>query len=1578
MNYQPKTRSIYHQRDGITLLFVISMVVLFLLMGTTFVVVSNDYFKSARRRSRLSTNIVNNEALLDRAFYQLMREVPLADSSSPLRGHSILADQYGYGVKSVTAASARPLPPGPFVNVTLNVDATNPAMFSRIRIPGHPISLRTDREYFDGQFNGQVFSITSGALRGVSTRIVNSELLLGTNTNGEDDRLVITVLKGENDWRLLEANESVIINGKDFGGTGTGDVTALNFDRDEFDEVAAADVLGINALEVNQQGRPFNVDDFSNVTTYTGPNSTEFINVRLNGTGMVQPGTGFLAIDNGPNEPYDIADFQNMFLSGTDQNGMPIPSFHRDRLFSNRVPSPVSPFVARRFTFRPVFAQQVGPNAPDDATALGSTANRAFFDDYLADSLNPNGTSRTAPNTPQNLDVDSDGDGVLDSVWIDIGLPTQVDSEGVRFRPLVAYRVVDMDGRLNVNAHGSAVDAIINDDPTLPLAGRLGSGYGVADLSLSNVVIDGNSLTPPQPQDFYSQLIGARSNNIAGSTTDVRHEVGQKLFGYVEGATVNGTSLTLGSSFSTASNLAAQFQISSDRTAPNELPGLRAVAGHADLPAGTSLVPYFKDFLLGGGTGSRLFEPWEMEALLRPFDSDSNLLSSRLLNLIDPAKIDAITTDSFEVNVPSVVIAPGRRLNEILRDNSITALPMRSARIADLLPRDLRLGGKLNINRPLGNGDDDTVGGGIGNVVDDPGEVAATDQRSGQSGNPTLDLDNAGNGRTGDANARYLLARDIYITFLIACGDKAPPSFTSVTPPMNFSEAFTSIAGIGGEALTNRDYEYRKMVAQYAINLVDFRDADSIMTPFEFDLEPFDATGWDVNGNVNNTEDDGVVVWGAERPELLLTESFAFHDRQTRDTADDASGEDTTTGSDLDWDSVNAPISSAAFEIYNPWHSSSEMFASPRELGPAAGVDLGLRAGTSPVWRIALKRDRTERDTGVLRTIYFTNPTGVPGAEDKFFPTAAAGVIAPGAYVTLMPPTNPTIDPGSGGGANVTLMASTMPVAGASIPAPRVIRINSPRPLSISDLDGGYIDTNGSAVAPGTPFMVPIDTPVDSTAADLDAYNTTGIVDNFRYAFLQRLANPAVPFNANTNPYISVDSISVDLVSGNSLNAEVGNPSGEVYERMPGVASGVINTNFQLISTQRGEAFGGAADLARQNLFASDDGNPESDATDTPNPTAAIHSFGAINSSYSTSTMPFGSLTWNNRPFASVGEIANVPYLPSGLITYFFNEGARPFAPIDPATEMDVYHQHVVPFFGDVKGRDPNTANDGHRHLLRFGRPLGVDMQVMNEVGTPSSSAVVSVAPPMPLTANRFVRLFDYLETPSLFLGSEIFLDANPPSGQATAGTRHGINFFPPFHFIPQFRAPGKININTINDVNGNVWESVSGGFTNMGFAGGANSLRMMRDDPIGPTDFAGFFTSSDGRTQVPAGLGVMAEKGSAGTPFRLDPMSMEGVFDGVDAPEHDGVGSAYFQNEFRQRLTNLTTTRSSVFSIWITIGYFEIDNQGRIGREIGSDTGESSRDRAFFMVDRSIPVAFEPGRNHNVDRTILSRTIIE
>jgi hypothetical protein len=73
---------------------------------------------------------------------------------------------------------------------------------------------------------------------------------------------------------------------------------------------------------------------------------------------------------------------------------------------------------------------------------------------------------------------------------------------------------------------------------------------------------------------------------------------------------------------------------------------------------------------------------------------------------------------------------------------------------------------------------------------------------------------------------------------------------------------------------------------------------------------------------------------------------------------------------------------------------------------------------------------------------------------------------------------------------------------------------------------------------------------------------------------------------------------------------------------------------------------------------------------------------------------------------------------------------------------------------------------------------------------------------------------------------------------------------------------------------------------------------------------------------------------------------------------------------------------------VWITVGYFEVESAGtpdttrpdgyQFGAEIGIDQGQIQRHRAFYMVDRSIPVAFEPGENHNVDKAVILRRYVD
>ena len=112
-------------------------------------------------------------------------------------------------------------------------------------------------------------------------------------------------------------------------------------------------------------------------------------------------------------------------------------------------------------------------------------------------------------------------------------------------------------------------------------------------------------------------------------------------------------------------------------------------------------------------------------------------------------------------------------------------------------------------------------------------------------------------------------------------------------------------------------------------------------------------------------------------------------------------------------------------------------------------------------------------------------------------------------------------------------------------------------------------------------------------------------------------------------------------------------------------------------------------------------------------------------------------------------------------------------------------------------------------------------------------------------------------------------------------------------------------------------------------------------------------------------------------------------------------------------RIDNLTTTHSGVFAVWITVGYFEVTpapdwndtqvqqkflnqtgNQGldvaqalytrvypqgyQLGKELNADTGDLRRQRGFYIIDRTRPVAFKPGEDVNVEDAILLRRRIE
>ena len=1593
-------------RRGVTLLFTISMIVLFLLMGTTFVVVANDYFKTANRRSRLNTYRIDATTLLDRAFYDVFRGPDLDDINASLRTQSILEDQYGYGhkttVDSVATVGA--------VDGLQVLTITNPLV--EIHDPSTTFDLVANHPA--GFFGGCVLTFTTGEAAGYSSRIVSSFF------DGGPLQIVIPTDSSGIDWSLVGADQ-IIINGRDFSGEGAGNIVGSA--AVPYDTLVGGPKIGDGILTPNRKGQ-------SRATMISG------------GGGGILP---YIPLRASVNEAYDVADENNWFLAGEDAAGNIIPSFHRDRHYNfclTNIGRSLNDI--RSFSFRPIYLDdEISSSAQISDSGPGTSRFGEFQEQndmsgaaaFLAGDL-VNGINDT-----DGLDIDSDGDGTEDAVWIDIGLPVQTDDQGRQFKPLVAYYIVDMDNRLNLNAHGSYAD---NE---LGAVARRGGSYGVAEVSLSGATTD------------YVGLLHDRSggDNVAGNLDNSINE-SQTLFGYVN-FDFNTGSLSGGGLFASGADVFGKNVVGRDATIYGEdaLQGFTTISA---LTGSSQTIPYAANLGLGGGVGDSLFQAFEMEALLREDDVTSSLQFSRLRDLAGlSGNKDEITTDSAEIAMPPVSYL------SLLWGVTGSSRPIYRELVSrGYVSEEMLMGGLYDLNQPTGNGVDDDGDG----TVDEPTELSSTVQQSAQFGNPTFDLNNAGDGMAGDNLARQRKANQLYTLALLVTGDVAPPAFaTNFTSP---------------EA-------YRRAVAQWAVNIVDFIDSDSIMTAFEYDSDPFNTVYVDGDPTTDDTATEGFIVFGAERPELIINETFSSHDRRNQDTSsDNGDNDDIASGNDNDWDSTHFPVSNVLIELTNPWLQLDAvnaprlgaMAADANQVLPAElystqarggdtyyGVDLArLASDGTPVWRIGVKRDKT--DTTFVRAIFMADPSGANTdaliVGDNFFPAyedaGGAGVtpnvVEPGAYhvvgssgnvntpnefrmtfgrlTSSLPdvPNTRSIGLDNTTGANVlSLRDPTGSLDGTNVNCGIAVidqflvsdgtTITTPgtaRSLSLSDPNGGYEPLIAGLPLPfmvtdepdGRLFTPAIDTPLDAqvssgrTTTDLDMIWNNGVNDSFRVIYLQRLADPTQPFNSLHNPYITIDTSEVDLLAYNGLNNDANND-----ETMESGNTRVVTstTRTALVSSERGEnranlaaaqtanglntarrTYFRTADVADAGMFVNANTGAKS-GTDNHNFSftfddsgTSLISFGARNSSiggglpYSTPTPgePLGDLVWLNRPLANSMELAHVPIVPNGgvgaedmptLLDYF--NRCRSIDDTPALTASSTAQEVFAYYFGD----------DKFGHLMGFGgmAPVPGGAGAMNG-GRFAATPVRIASDDANFQANRFDIIFDFVHVPSRFQGLRRWLDAGETATlTATPMATVGGMFFnlrAPFNSLPSFREPGKINMNSLTQ--SDVFDALIGEFTST--TGTYADLRTERNTTTSLSEFGGRFLPGSRARFVHETTRTNAEAGL----FRRNPtMLEERLFDFESASAaNDTDTSSWYENEFRQRLGSIATTRSSVFSIWITVGYFEVDQFGRIGRELGSDEGQVQRNRAFYMVDRSIPVASEPGKNHNVDQAVLVRTIIE
>jgi len=528
--------------------------------------------------------------------------------------------------------------------------------------------------------------------------------------------------------------------------------------------------------------------------------------------------------------------------------------------------------------------------------------------------------------------ADNDNDGVFDGWFFDPKLPEIVSPR--TGRPVSVHMsclILDMDGRLNVNAHGSVYDlapGLLRQKETLPF----GSGVGPGEIDGGTVFrwLAGASGNTSTDNPWMNLMLGGR----AGST--LRDGSGGPRTGdhlvplyFPEGAAVEGRygwkanalALPLDGGLDGLENRVPRpgFNDVADPAAFDGIRDLAAVpmdrrgwavdlngglqreaeATAAPVPtyfysrADSGAVLYDHPYEIGlderqrrtglhdpatggvavSGVADNPFSPAELERVLRPYDSDSPTLPERLAALLGSQAEAArmvVTTDSWDTG--GIVGEAAERVY-----GWFSAVPP----------------GVLH-------------------------EHAATDE-----------WDDMIEGRTCPNNL---------MPFEFAAGlrmDVTRPVGTAGERQMFFKDLYMAAVALSAAERENPSADVARQCGQWAANVIECQDADSTMTRFEYDVHPLD--GWQVDGDPSTVEPDSGTVWGAERPEVVITETLAWEDGVTGELF---------VALHHPWDARlgNGPAGSA--EPVDP------ALAGPD--GPGS-VDMGLRAGSDAIWRIRIR-----------------------------------------------------------------------------------------------------------------------------------------------------------------------------------------------------------------------------------------------------------------------------------------------------------------------------------------------------------------------------------------------------------------------------------------------------------------------------------------------------------------------------------------------------------------------------------------------------------------------------------------------
>lgn len=305
-------------------------------------------------------------------------------------------------------------------------------------------------------------------------------------------------------------------------------------------------------------GDPYIDQNFNQIDDYTEavPPSVNLLNINFsaaaNGGTQVSP-----PISPAPDVDYSAPDINSLPLAfigrgldtlGNDVNVI-IPSFHRPQLLRQNgqpIPNWQSAASTPQRVMRPHpnhmcaggggfprFLSAAGVNS------LGQTVNPFPFG--TAATLQQGVWDLTGAVTPPvgsqtySWDVDNDGDGVKEGIWMDLDYPVQSLSDGRKYVPLFSFTVTDADGLINLNISGNQAGL---SNAGLPLAGgrhvsRSNQGLSRAEISpawamLANPATDPASTT--QHNLFWNTAAGSISRTEMANIETLFLNIGRPDF----------------------------------------------------------------------------------------------------------------------------------------------------------------------------------------------------------------------------------------------------------------------------------------------------------------------------------------------------------------------------------------------------------------------------------------------------------------------------------------------------------------------------------------------------------------------------------------------------------------------------------------------------------------------------------------------------------------------------------------------------------------------------------------------------------------------------------------------------------------------------------------------------------------------------------------------------------------------------------------------------------------------------------------------------------------------------------------